>query len=74
MNFDKNKMELGPYLWFGGMPGAPLPDISRFRVGKHSKGTAEGLKLERPNTRVINKGDFACLNTIEMLVVRLFGI
>jgi hypothetical protein len=39
------------YLWFGAGPGEPLPDINAFAVAKHSKGTAQGEKNERPNHR-----------------------
>ena len=72
--FDRDTLELGPFLWFGGEPGARLPDIGRLKVGKHAKANAEGVKHERPNIRLVNKGDFTRLDTIELLVAKLFGI
>ena len=54
--FDAESLELGPFLWFGGNPGQPLPDVSAFRVAKNTKGNAQGVKLERPNLRVIPRG------------------
>ena len=27
MIFDETTLELGPFLWYGGLPGEPLPDI-----------------------------------------------
>src|SRR5947209_5452782 len=32
--FDETTLALGPYLWFGGQPGQPLPDISAFPAAK----------------------------------------
>ena len=74
MLFDPDSLVLGPFYWFGGEPGLPLPDISGKKVAKHTKGNAEGEKLERPNLRVLKKADFDKLVTIEKIVSRLFGI
>ena len=74
MQFDPDTLDLGPFLWFGGEPGLPLEDISGKQVAKHTKGNAEGVKLERPNLRVLKKGDFKMFVTIEDVVSRLFGI
>lgn len=71
--FDAATLELGPYLWFGGAPGEPLPDVSGYRVAKHTKGNAEGVKLERPNLRVIPRGRFAIIASVDELVLKLFG-
>lgn len=70
--FDPDTMELGPYLWFGGEPGEPLPPLGD-RVAKHTKGDRTGHKAERPNMRVVNKGRFSKLSTIDELVEALFG-
>jgi hypothetical protein len=71
--FDENTLDLGPFLFFGGKAGEPLPDISRFRVGKHAKGNAQGKKAERPKIRVINKGKFTEYDSIHELYDVLFG-
>lgn len=39
-------MELGPFFWFGGPPGQPLPDIAGFKVGKHTKGTFRWKRMK----------------------------
>ena len=70
--FDQDTMVLGPFLWFGGAPGARLPELGS-KVAKHTKGTAQGVKLERPNMRVLSKRAFVELNTVDQLVMRLFG-
>lgn len=71
--FDQDTLELGPFLWFGGAPGEPLR-IDHFPVGKHTKGNAQGVKGERPNTRVINRGRFRKLDTLDDLMNALFAI
>ena len=71
--FDPSTLALGPFLWFGGKPGKPLPDISGFPVAKHTKGNAEGKKAERKNIRVINKGRFTKVESISGVIEKLFG-
>jgi len=60
------------YRWFGGEPGDPLPDLGS-RVAKHAKGNATGVKLERPNIRVLNLSSFTKLDGVAKLLDRLFG-
>lgn len=74
MQFDPGTLDLGPFYWFGGAPGLSFPDISSKKVAKHTKGNAEGVKLERPNHRVLKKADFSRIETIEGVVFQLFGI
>ena len=71
--FDANTMALGPFLWFGGPPGSPLPSISDLQVAKHSKGNAQGVKLPRPGLRVIPRARFERLTDVPAVVERLFG-
>lgn len=70
--FDPTSLELGPFLFFGGTPGQPLPDLSELKVAKHTKGDADGYKAERPNIRAINKGSFVRYETIVELYNALF--
>lgn len=70
--FDKNNLGLGPFLFFGGKSGEPLPDLSNLKIAKHTKGDADGFKAERPNIRTINKGSFTVYETIEALYHALF--
>ena len=71
--FDQETLELGPFYIFGGTPGQPMPDISHFRVARHTKGDATGFKAERPNLRLIPKGSFEKLDTMDEVVEWLFG-
>ena len=74
MGFHPETIKLGPFLWFGNGPGEPLPDITGLRKGKHSKGNSEGVKAERRNTFVLNRGDFETLETLDDVLHRLFGV
>jgi hypothetical protein len=71
---DRDTLNLGPFLWFGGAPGEALPAIDRFPVAKHTKGNAAGIKGTRPNLRVIGKGQFQKLATLDDLINALFGV
>ncbi len=70
--FDPDTMDLGPLLWFGGEPGQPLPPLGE-RLGRHTKGDRTGKKAERPKIRVIGKGQFAALATMDDVAEVLFG-
>jgi hypothetical protein len=67
------KLELKSYRWFGGEPGEPLQDIRDFKVAKHSKGNSKGSKLERSNQRIVPRGKFEPLDTLDGVLTRLFG-
>lgn len=73
MCFDPATLALGPFLWFGGSPGEPLPDLSRFRIAKRTKGNSQGVKLERPNIRKVPRSAFAHIESIQELVSVLLG-
>jgi hypothetical protein len=66
--FDRDTLELGPFLWFGGAPGQPLPPLGD-KVGRHTRGD----KAERGEIRVVGKGRFRRLATVEELAAVLFG-
>ncbi|WP_428265410.1 hypothetical protein [Haliangium sp.] len=72
MQFDPESLDLGPFLWFGGLPGEPLPALDDFKVAKHTKGDATGRKAERPMLRVVPKRRFEVIETIEEIVDALF--
>jgi hypothetical protein len=72
--FDPDSLQLGPFLWFGGAPGAPLPDLTRYPVARHTKGNAQGITAERPSVRVLKRADFELLGSIPDVAERLFGL
>ena len=67
------ELELKTYRWFGGAPGRPLPDISKLKMAKKPKADAQGIKLEKPNHRVVPIGVFEKLDTMEAVLHKLFG-
>ena len=73
IQFDDRKFELGPFLWFGGRPGEPLPNLGEFRIAHHTKGDSTGKKQERPAIREVPKGRFERLGSMNDVAVHLFG-
>jgi hypothetical protein len=39
MWFDRGSLALGPFGFFGGAPGQPLPGLSGMKVGRHARAT-----------------------------------
>ncbi len=72
--FNPSTLEFTGFLWFGGNPGEPLPELAGYKVAKHAKGNAEGIKLERPSIREIPKAKFKRLLTVDEVVLHLFGV
>jgi hypothetical protein len=70
---DQN-LGLKSFLWLGGEPGAPLPDISELKVSKHTKANAQGEKSERPSHRVVPRKRFVELRDLDSVLERLFGL
>jgi hypothetical protein len=73
VRFDPETMKIGPFLWFGDSPGKPIPDITLFKVAKHTRGNAKGVKKERSNQRVIPRARFEEIPDLDLLITRLFG-
>lgn len=73
IHFDKESLELGPYLFFGGSPGEPLPSLASHKIARHTKGNALGVKAERPNIRTVPNSAFSKIGTVQELYVQLFG-
>lgn len=72
MMVDESSLKLGPFFWLGGAPGEPLPPLGD-KIGRHSKGDATGVKAFRPGIRVVPKGRFTRLETIDEVAEKLFG-
>jgi hypothetical protein len=72
IRFDPASLDAVDYFWFGGAPGEPTPTLGD-RVGRHSKGNADGRKAEKPGHRVLGIASFERLATADLLAQRLFG-
>ena len=68
MSYDPVTLTITDYRWFGGEPGAPLPDIGD-KVTRHTRGTRAG----RPSLRNVRKSRFERVGGLEELAPRLFG-
>jgi|ERR1035437_295550 hypothetical protein len=73
IGLDKDTLELGPFMWLGGLPGEPLPDISGRPNPKRTTHNAEGVRPVRKNHHVLPPAAFTKLKTVEEVVERLFG-
>lgn len=73
IKFDEASLVLGPYYFYGGAPGTPMPAIDDLKIAKHTKGNAKGVKAERPNLRIVPKSRFSCVVGIPELYEVLFG-
>jgi hypothetical protein len=73
IRFDPDSMELGPFGWFGGDPGAALPSLEGFGQAKHTKGDASGAKAYRRNSVILLRRDFEWLAGLDEVLGRLFG-
>jgi len=71
--FDEKSLKLGPFLYFGAEAGKQLPNLDKRRVAKHTKGNKDGVKAERPNVRVLPKGIFKEIKSIEGIYSQLFS-
>jgi len=57
------------WLWFN---EKTMPDLGH-KIARHSKGDQSGYKAERPNKRVINKGQFSTFASMNAIAQELFG-
>ena len=71
--FEASTLAIGPFLWFGGSAGQLLPTLKGYHIAKHTKGNAQGIKLPRPNVRVLPRSAFEKVATVALLAERLFG-
>ncbi len=65
--FKEENLDLGPFYFLGSEIGEPLFLPQNAKIAKHSKGDMDGHKAHRPNLRVINKGEFKKIDSIESL-------
>jgi hypothetical protein len=62
------------YLFFGSEAGQPLPLLDGFKVAKHTKANAQGVKKERTAIRIVPKSRFKEIATTRELIGSLFGL
>lgn len=70
---DPETLQLGPFWWFGGLPGELLPSIDDYPSGKHTTGDSKGVKKERPGIRRVPRRAFEVVDSIEEVAGCIFG-
>jgi len=73
ISINKDTLELGPFLWFGGLPGLPLPEISSYSNTKRTTHNAKGVRPARKNHHDLPPSAFTKLATLDEVVLYLFG-
>ncbi len=68
-----NHLDMGPFFWFGGEPGEPLPSIDQFPSPRRPTHNKDGVRPLRKNHRSVPSGSFRSLATIDEVLVALFG-
>ena len=56
----------------GGTPGKPLPPIADFKMAKHTKANAQGIKAAKPGLAVVPRAKFKRLASIQEVYDALF--
>lgn len=70
--FDDDTLTLGPFYFLGSPDGKSLTSLEDHKIAKHTKADTNGIKSERQNIRVVNKGEFTLFKSIEELYEALF--
>lgn len=66
-------LDIGPYFWFGGRPGEPLPSIEECEIPRRATHNKKGERPPRLNHRLVPGNRFEQLDSIEDLLAKLFG-
>ena len=66
--FNEDTLHLGPFFYFE----VNEESLGMRKIAKHTKGNKDGVKAERRNMRVVPKGSFTKINSIEDIYARLF--
>jgi len=67
------KLEMGPFFWFGGAPGKPLPPIDTYPNPMRPTHNKDGERPLRKNHHLVPGKDFRRLEVLEEVLVALFG-
>jgi hypothetical protein len=64
---------MGPFFWFGGNPGEPLPEIAGYPNPLRATHNKDGVRPPRQNHRAVPGTEFRRLATLREVLDRLFG-
>ncbi len=68
-----SKLNLGPFRWFGGMPGEKLPSLDNFKTLRRTTHNKDGIRPERVNHRQVPKKEFEVVHNMDGVLAKLFG-
>jgi hypothetical protein len=66
-------LDMGPFYWFGGAPGARLPSIAKFPMPTRTTPNKAGEYPSRQNHRNVPYSELEKLVTLHNVLVKLFG-
>jgi hypothetical protein len=69
----RKDLALGPFLWFGGAPGEPLPRIGDYAVPLRATHNKAGVRPPKTRHRLVPNKKICKLDTLVMVVEKLFG-
>lgn len=67
------QLDMGPFFWFGGAPGEPLPALDAYESPRRATHNKAGERPIRRNHRVIPGRDFQRLDAFDQVLEALFG-
>jgi hypothetical protein len=67
------KLNLGPFYWFGGEPGEALPSMDGFKTPRRPTHNRKGERPERVNHRLVPKSRFREIDDVSGVLTKLFG-
>jgi hypothetical protein len=65
--------DLKPFFWFGGVPGQPLPSLDSFASPRRATHNKDDVRPERVNHCLVPKAKFERVDTLDEILVKLFG-
>jgi hypothetical protein len=69
-----DKLDMGPFFWFGGSPGKPLPSLADCPNPLRATHNKDGVRPPRQNHRSVPGARFRELPTLDEVVETLFGL
>jgi len=66
-------LDLGPFFWFGGRPGMPLPDVSAFEIPLRATHNKDGVRPPRTAHRLVPGAEFQKLHSVGDVLEKLLG-
>jgi hypothetical protein len=66
-------LDMGPFFWFGGAPGEPLPPMDGYEIPLRATHNKKGERPPRRNHRLVPSTRFEELEKMEDVLTRLFG-